>query len=220
MDFTTVQKVILWIIPLVFAITVHEVAHGWVADKCGDPTARMMGRLTLNPIPHIDLVGTILIPAVLLFLGGIMFGYAKPVPVNFNRLRHIRRDMRLVALAGPAANLLMALFWALIAKVGVMSYGHIGLIGTQALYFMGVAGITINIALMVLNLIPIPPLDGSRVVTSFLYGNASIQYGKLERYGFFILLALLAVGALGHIISPFMNIFLNLISQLFGLPLQ
>jgi Zn-dependent protease len=209
MEFSTVQKVILWIIPLIFAITVHEVAHGWVANKLGDPTARLKGRLTLNPLAHIDPIGTLLIPTLTLFLGGFMFGYAKPVPVNFGRLRNIRRSMVLVALAGPAANLVMALLWAIIAKIALPF--------SNAIFFMGISGISMNLALMILNLIPIPPLDGSRVVSSFLRGNASRYYNEIERYGFFILLALMALGVLSHIIMPALNYLFYLIANLFGL---
>jgi Zn-dependent protease len=217
MTLSTLQKIILWVIPLVFAITVHEVAHGWVANKLGDPTAKMLGRLTLNPLKHIDLLGTIIIPGIFLLLGGIVFGYAKPVPVDWRNLRNIRHDMALVALAGPFANLLMAIFWAIIAKIGssiFQSSHHMGVI----LYFMGTAGISINLVLLVLNLIPIPPLDGSRVVMSFLKGKAALFYAKIEPYGFFIILGLLAIGALGHILMPTVHYLMQMIMSIFSLP--
>jgi Zn-dependent protease len=217
MDINIVQKIILWAIPLIFAITVHEVAHGWVANKLGDPTAKNAGRLTLNPIKHIDILGTIIIPGILVILGGIVFGYAKPVPVNWHNLRRPRRDMAIVALAGPLSNLMMAFIWALVAKFGALFYAssshYVGFI----LYYMGTVGIMINLVLMVLNLIPIPPLDGSRVVASFLQGQAAEFYAKIEPYGFFILLGLLALGVLGKILLPFVNFFSHAIYSLFGL---
>jgi Zn-dependent protease len=219
MELTTLQKIILWLIPMIFAITVHEVAHGYVANKLGDPTAKMMGRLTLNPIKHIDLVGTIIIPGLLLWLGGFFFGYAKPVPVDWRNLRHFRRDMVLVALAGPLANLLMAFIWAAVTKFSIVIYS------TQSPYWgtilgtMSSMGVAINIMLLVLNLIPIPPLDGSRVVMGFLRGQAALNYAKIEPYGFFILLGLLALGFLSHIMTPFVMFFTQIINQLFGIGL-
>src|SRR5438105_13994721 len=152
-----IAKLAVWAIPVLFAITVHEVAHGWVAYKLGDKTAWMMGRLTLNPIKHIDPIGTILVPLVLLFLGGFMFGWAKPVPVNFSSLRNPKRDMALVAAAGPATNFLMAIVWAIIMKIGLIVY-HTGFHAAELFIYMGFAGIFINLIIMVLNLLPIPPL--------------------------------------------------------------
>jgi Zn-dependent protease len=220
MELNTVQRIILWIIPLIFAITLHEVAHGWVANKLGDPTAKLQGRLTLNPIKHIDLLGTIIIPGILLLLGGIVFGYAKPVPVDWRNLRNVRRDMALVAIAGPLTNLLMALFWAMIAKIGVSIYVANSHWFGFILFYMGQVGIMINLVLMVLNLIPIPPLDGSRVVMSFLKGNTARFYAQIEPYGFFILLGLLVLGVLSHVLMPAVSFFTQLIWHLFGLPLK
>ena len=216
MQLSIVQQIILWIIPLIFAITVHEVSHGWVANKLGDPTAKLQGRITLNPLKHIDPLGTIVIPAILIFLGGIVFGYAKPVPVDWRNLRNMPRDMALVALAGPAANLIMALLWALIIKLTLLFNSDNYL--SNIIIYLGKLGISINLILMILNLIPIPPLDGSRVVASFLKGKAAIYYAQIEPYGFFILLALLFLGVLSHIILPFFTVFANLIYQIFGLP--
>ncbi len=216
MQLSIVQRIILSLIPLVFAITVHEVAHGWVANRLGDATAKQEGRLTLNPLKHIDPIGTLLIPGILLVLGGFIFGYAKPVPVNWRNLRNIRRDMVLVALAGPLANLIMALLWALIIKLIVVITGGNNYFASIFIY-MGVLGIMINLSLMILNLIPIPPLDGSRVVASFLHGQVAITYARIEPYGFLILLALLVLGVLGNIMQPFFKFFLTLITQLFGL---
>ena len=218
MQFSLIQKIILWVIPLVFAITVHEVAHGWVASKLGDPTAKQMGRLTLNPLKHIDLFGTIIMPGILLMLGGIVFGYAKPVPIGWRNLRNPRRDMALVAIAGPLTNAFMAVGWALVAKLAIWQYdaGHIE-IGAP-LYFMSSVGIMLNLVLLVLNLIPIPPLDGSRVVASFLTGTWARNYARIEPFGFLILLALLVFGILGHVLNPTVQWLTLLINQQFNLP--
>ena len=218
MQFSLIQKILLWIIPLVLAITVHEVAHGWVANKLGDPTAKQMGRLTLNPLKHIDLFGTIIMPGILLMLGGIVFGYAKPVPIGWRNLRNPRRDMALVAIAGPLTNALMAIGWALVAKLAIWQYdaGHIE-IGAP-LYFMSSVGIMLNLVLLVLNLIPIPPLDGSRVVASFLTGTWARNYARIERFGFLILFALLILGVLGHVLNPAVQWLTMLINHQFNLP--
>lgn len=196
-----IEKIVIWGIPILFAITVHEVAHGWIANKFGDPTAKMLGRLTLNPLKHIDPIGTIIVPGILLFIGGFIFGWAKPVPVTWQNLRNSKRDMPLVALAGPMANLLMAIIWALALKLGIYLNHHGSAAGIR-LGLMGRAGISINLMLMVLNLIPIPPLDGSRVLSGFLPNRAAYHLNQLEPYGIFIILGLLASGILSHIISP------------------
>lgn len=218
MQFDFFQKIMIWIIPLILAITVHEVAHGWVAHKCGDPTAKMLGRITLNPVKHIDLVGTIIIPIALLLLSGgrFTFGYAKPVPVDFRNLRHPRGDMALVALAGPVSNFMMAILWAVIAKIG-FSIGASNLVLAKVLLAFGVAGVQINLVLGILNLIPIPPLDGSRVVTSVLSAKNAIHYNSLERYGFIILIILIATGILGKFMWPLIAFCFNLIFAVFGI---
>ncbi|MFH1334079.1 MAG: site-2 protease family protein, partial [Pseudomonadota bacterium] len=167
MQFTMIQKVAIWILPLLFGITVHEVAHGWVASRLGDKTAQRLGRLTLNPIKHIDWLGTVLVPFVLLLISPVVFGWAKPVPVTQQNLRHPRRDMALVALAGPLSNLIMAFIWGFIMKIGTWLMPVTSQIGVP-LALMGQAGIFVNVMLMVLNLIPIPPLDGGRVVSNLL----------------------------------------------------
>jgi Zn-dependent protease len=213
---TLPQFIAVAVLPLLFAITVHEVAHGWAAKRLGDPTAQRLGRLTLNPIKHIDPFGTVLVPGVLLLLGGFIFGWAKPVPVTWENLRQPKRDMALVAVAGPGANLLMAVLWALVAKIGVLLPETLQWVGTPMRY-MGQFGILINAVLMVLNLLPLPPLDGGRVAVGLLPGRYAWQLSRLEPYGFFILLALLFTGILGTIINPPITLVLRLVSGLVGL---
>ena len=215
-NFTLIQKIAIWAIPILFAITVHEVAHGWVANKLGDPTAKMLGRLTLNPIKHIDLVGTILVPAMLLYFGGFIFGWAKPVPITWRNLKRPKRDMIYVAVAGPMANLIMALIWAGVAKIGTM-LAQADIAAGLAIFYMGVAGVMINLLLMVLNLIPIPPLDGGRVLSGLLPGRWSVKLDRIEPFGFFILLGLLVTGVLFAIMHPFIYGLRNIIFALFGL---
>ncbi len=200
-EFDTIEKIIIWVIPVVFAITVHEVAHGWVANYFGDPTAKSLGRLTLNPVKHIDPVGTVALPLLLVYLGGFVFGWAKPVPVNWQNLRHPRRDMAIVALAGPLANLGMLILWALLAKVMLLT-GQVENSPLGYLLYMCGAGIAINIVLMVLNMLPLLPLDGGRVVNSLLPARMAIAYSRLEPFGIIILLVLLATGMLGKVIGP------------------
>ncbi len=194
------QTILIYAIPILFAITVHEVAHGWVANKLGDPTARQEGRLTLNPLKHIDLIGTVIVPLLLLLFAGFVFGWAKPVPVNWSNLRHPKRDSAVVAMAGPSANLVMTFFWALILKLGTVLYS--AWTPATTLVLLGQIGMQINLVLLVLNLIPIPPLDGSRVVASILPVQLSLAYSRLEPFGFFILLALIAFGVLSWLILP------------------
>lgn len=219
LEFSLVQKVIIWAIPVLFAITLHEVAHGWVALKLGDRTAQMLGRLTLNPIKHIDPIGTLLVPGLLLLLGGFIFGWAKPVPVSYQNLRKPKTDMAWVALAGPMANLVMATIWALVAKIG-LSMAQSGVVMGEAMMFMGVAGVLINAMLMMLNLLPLPPLDGGRVLVSVLPGPMGWQVSRLEPYGFFILLALLYFGILGMVLWPLISGLLNVLALVFSLPPQ
>ena len=215
-DLSLIQKIAVAALPLLFAITVHEVAHGWMARRLGDSTAFMLGRLTLNPIKHIDPIGTILVPLALLLMGGFIFGWAKPVPVTWQNLRNPKRDMALVALAGPAANLLMALMWAVVAKIG-FSLGSSFPMPAQMLVLMGLFGVTINVLLMVLNLLPILPLDGGRIVDSMLPGPLSYQFSRLEPYGFIILIALLATGLLSTILTTPTHLVESLIFSMFSL---
>lgn len=200
-ELTLLQRIAIWTLPVLFAITVHELAHGWVAMRLGDRTAMMLGRLTLNPIKHIDPIGTLLVPGVMLVFSGFIFGWAKPVPVTWQNLRHPRRDMALVALAGPLANLMMALLWAGVMKLSLLMSPSL-LFFAQPLLLMGAAGIQINLVLMILNLLPLPPLDGGRIVSSLLPNKLSWRYDQLEKYGFLILLVLLGSGFLGKIIGP------------------
>jgi len=215
-DLDIIQRIAIWVVPVLLGITVHEVAHGWIARKLGDNTAFMLGRLTLNPLKHVDPVGTILIPGMLLLLQtGFIFGYAKPVPINWKNLRQPKRDMALVAVAGPIANLLMAIGWALLLRLGVL-LGDNGL----ALVYMGVAGITINAILMVLNLLPLPPLDGGRVLTGLLPGPMAYKFSRIEPYGFFILIGLLVTGVLGMILWPLISSFMSMMVPVSGLSAQ
>jgi Zn-dependent protease len=211
-----IQQVAVWALPVLFAITVHEVAHGWVAKQLGDPTAMMLGRLTLNPLKHIDPIGTVLVPLVLILAGGVIFGWAKPVPIAADNLHHPKRDMALVAAAGPLANLIMACIWALIMKLALLLPN--GLVNLALpLTYMGGAGITINVILMVLNLLPVPPLDGSRVVAGFLPDPLAWKFGRIEQYGLIILLLLMVSGILGKIMWPPVAMVQNMIYRMFGL---
>ena len=211
------------ILPLLFAITLHEAAHGWVASKLGDKTTLMMGRVTLNPVKHIDPVGTLILPILMLILSKFTFafGWAKPVPVAWQNLRKPRRDMSLVALAGPFANLLMAFLWAAIAKLSItLGSGAEDLIlrkVTVFFYIAGIFGILINAVLIILNLIPLPPLDGSRIVSAILPPRAAYGYSKIEPYGIWILLGLLVFGLLGRILLPPVIHLSQFIRSLFGL---
>ncbi len=210
-ELSLANKIAIWIIPVVFGITVHEVAHGWVANRFGDPTARLAGRLTLNPVKHVDPVGTVVVPVLLLMFSGFVLGWAKPVPVDVQRLEKPRRDMAIVALAGPGSNLLMALLWALVVKLAL--FYHSALSGAAVLLvFMGVAGVFINTILCVLNLLPLPPLDGGRVLTSLLPPRWAATVGRIEPFGLVIILVLLLTGVLGQILYPtldFVGLVLN-----------
>jgi Zn-dependent protease len=203
------------LLPILFAITMHEVAHGWVALMLGDKTAARMGRLSLNPIHHIDPIGTVLVPSLSYLFGGFLFGWAKPVPVNFGRLRHPRRDSALVALAGPMANLLMAIGWALMVRLAhAVDIENL----TAPLAYMGERGIGFNLVLMLLNLLPILPLDGGRIVSALLPPRVSYRYDSTEQYGMLIMLVLIAIpGLLGVILGPPMAVFLSLMSLFAGL---
>ncbi len=218
MELSLPQLVAVYAIPLLLAITLHEAAHAWTAARLGDPTARQLGRVSLNPLRHIDPVGTLLVPGLLLVAsktlagGGLLFGWAKPVPVAVSRLRSPRRDMGMVAAAGPAANLAMALAWGLALKAMVI-------FGSDGDFFprMAIAGIFVNVGLAALNLLPVPPLDGGRIVTSLLPLRLAVPFARLERYGLFILLGLLATGALGFFVEPLVDVGVGVIAALFSL---
>lgn len=208
-----IQTLVISILPVVFAITLHEAAHGYAAKRFGDDTAWKLGRISLNPLRHIDPVGTVLVPLITLLLGGILFGWAKPVPVNFGRLRHPKQDMFWVAAAGPAANLAMALAWALLLKMAVSmpDFAY-----AEALAEMARVGININGVLMILNLLPLPPLDGGRIAVSLLPMQAALKFAQLERYGMIILLGLLFFGGLELIMRPLLRVFYRVLMSLFG----
>lgn len=215
-----IQGIAIYALPVIFAITMHEAAHGYIAKHFGDFTAFNEGRISLNPIRHIDLIGTILVPMTLFVLSkmtvgaGFLFGWAKPVPVNFSNLRQPKRDMLWVAAAGPGANLLMAIFWALMIKLAIImpesSFA-------KPLALMGIAGIEINVILMVLNLLPLPPLDGGRMAISLLPHRLAYPFSRIEPYGFIILLGLLFSGVLGAVIGPVITWAKIIIVSIFGL---
>lgn len=216
-EFSLIQKIIIWAPPVILAITVHEAAHGYMANRLGDSTARMLGRLTLNPIRHVDPVGTVLVPALLVFTGSsFLFGWAKPVPVNTRNLSNPRRDMGLVAVAGPASNLIMAIGWAIVLRLVIGPLAGLPWVAVPLAY-MAQAGVLINLVLMTLNLIPVPPLDGGRVAVAVLPANAARILAALEPFGLFIVLGLLVTGLLGAVMSPVISLFGNLIFGLLGL---
>jgi Zn-dependent protease len=199
-----IQTISVYAIPVLLAITVHEAAHGYVARMLGDSTAYMLGRVTLNPVKHIDPVGTIIVPLAIVLASklaggaGFLFGWAKPVPVNFANLKHPKRDMIWVAAAGPGVNLLMAILWALLLK----GYAATG-VNEPFFIEMARAGIFVNIGLMALNLLPLPPLDGGRILVGLLPHSLAVPLSRVEPYGFIILIALLATGTLGFFLQPF-----------------
>ena len=197
------QTLLIYIIPLLFAITLHEAAHGWVASKLGDHTARMMGRVTLEPTRHIDPIGTIAIPLVLLLSSsGFIFGWAKPVPINFNALRNGKNGMIWVALAGPGANIVMAICWLFVMIIAIK-------MNITVLIEMGRVGILVNCVLAVFNLLPIPPLDGSRVISALLPNRLAYQYNQLEQYGLYILLGLMFLGGFNYLVRPWVELMLS-----------
>lgn len=215
-ELTAIQKIAGSILPILFAVTLHEVAHGWAARGLGDRTAEMFGRLSLNPLRHVDPIGTLLVPGLTFLLGGIIFGWAKPVPVTWEKLRNPRRDMALVALAGPGANLLMLLCWVAVTRLALSAIEALPYAAAPLIY-MGFTGIMVNGVLMVLNLLPLPPLDGSRVIASILPPRLADKYQMVEPYGLLILVVLLASGLLSKILLPLIGLVQQLAQALLGL---
>ncbi|KYP11567.1 MAG: peptidase M50 [Limnobacter sp. CACIAM 66H1] len=217
MDAGIIQTIAVYALPVLFAITLHEAAHGYVARMYGDNTAMYAGRITLNPIKHIDLVGTILVPIAILVssslmgIGAFLFGWAKPVPVNFGNLRNPKKDIRFVAFAGPGANFVMALIWALSLKLQFVT-------GLNEPFFaeMAKAGIVVNLVLAALNLLPILPLDGGRILFSFLPSSAAYSFSRTEPYGMIVLIALLMLGILPMFIQPIVSAGLSVLTLLFN----
>lgn len=198
-----VQSIAIWTLPVLLAVIVHEVAYGYVANILGDKTALMLGRLTLNPVKHVDLIGTIIMPLLCILTGSFIFGWAKPVPINSRNFKNFRKDTAIVAIAGPISNFLMAILWATFIKLVVLLFPQeLNSIVKSFFIHMGYAGISINILLMVLNLVPIPPLDGSRVVASLLPANLAKIYSSIEQYGFIILIILMYTNVLSLVVGP------------------
>lgn len=222
MELHLVQIIAIYALPVILAITLHEAAHGYVARHFGDMTAYLEGRVSLNPLRHIDPFGTVALPLILLALtklfgGGIIFGWAKPVPVNFANLRHPKRDMLWVAAAGPLSNLAMALIWALVLKLGLsMSGSYFAL----PLALMGAAGVFFNIIIMVLNLVPLPPLDGGRILVSLLPHRLAWRVARIEPYGFLILIVLLLTGVLGALLWPAIGVLMAAVAGLLGVSMS
>lgn len=221
MELNLAQLIAVYALPVILAITLHEAAHGYVAMRFGDLTAYAAGRVTLNPVRHIDPIGTVLLPLILLAIGkmtgggSVLFGWAKPVPVNFGNLRAPKRDMLWVAIAGPGSNLLMAILWAAVLKINLTFPGTRYAL---PLALMGAAGIYINVIFMVLNLMPLPPLDGGRILVSLLPQRYAWRVARLERWGFAILLVLLFTGLLGAVLWPLIDLTVTGLARAFGVP--
>ncbi len=204
-----IQTVLIYALPVIFAITLHEAAHGYAAQRLGDNTAAMLGRVTLNPLPHIDPMGTILLPLLLYFStgGAFLFGYAKPVPVRFDQLRHPKRDMVWVALAGPASNLVQALLWGVLLYV--LAAGGI----TERFFLeMCKAGMLTNVVMFAFNLFPLPPLDGGRILVGLLPWRQAVMVSRIEPFGFYIVMALVITGVISNLwMQPLMGVTFDLL---------
>ena len=210
-------KIVIAAIPILLAITVHEASHGYAAKYFGDSTAEKLGRISLNPFKHIDPVGTVLVPALMLYFSGFLFGWAKPVPVNFGNLRNPKKDMLWVAAAGPASNLVMAILWSML--LGYIKYALAHGSYSPAFPFllqMCFVGVSINVVLMVLNLLPMPPLDGGRIAVSLLPNTYANILAQVEKYGFVILIVLMFTGVLNKIIGPMIDFFQLIILRIFA----
>ena len=212
----TVLQIAVFAVPVLLAVTLHEVAHGYAALRLGDATARDLGRLSLNPLRHVDPIGTVVVPALLVALGGWVFGWAKPVPVNPSRFRQPRQDMALVALAGPLANLAMGVAWALVVRFALVYHDGLGALA-QPLAAMGFAGIVINTVLLVLNLLPLPPLDGGRVLVGVLPARGAAAVARLEPFGLAVIVVLLFSGLLAQIMAPFQSTVVGWLRAVAGL---
>lgn len=215
-EFTLIQKVAIWIIPILFAVTIHEAAHGIVAYKLGDDTAYQLGRISLNPFKHIDLFGTIILPLILMVSSGFIFGWAKPVPVNPYRLRNPKRDTALVGLAGPFSNFLMAIIWMGLLKLSLKLMPS-KLFAAPVLFFMSQAGVQINLVLMLLNLLPIPPLDGSRFLSYLLPAPWDQKLNRVGMIGTLLVLLLMVSGILAKILTPPLEFLIRLLAAAFGI---
>lgn len=216
-ELSIVQQITVWILPVLFAITLHEAGHAYIAYHLGDSTAKQMGRLSFNPIKHLDLFGSVILPLLILVLSNFsfVFGYAKPVPINSANFKNPRRDIALATAAGPGANLIMAVFWSACFKIALMSHPQSSMLALFLLLSAN-AGILINLFLAFLNLIPIPPLDGSKILASFMSQQQALRYEKIEPYGFFILLLLMLTGLLDWILRPVMQGASSLIATVFN----
>ena len=222
MDFSSIaRQIIVSAFPILIAITFHELSHGFVANKLGDPTAKMMGRLTLNPIAHIDLIGTVLMPLMLIIFtnGQFVFGYAKPVPINPMNFKNPKRDMAISAAAGPITNLLLAILSMLILRLliiplAVLFPESLNLTVIEPLIMIFKSSVIINVILAVFNMIPIPPLDGGRVLTGFLPYKHAVSFSRIEPFGFIIVIFLIATGIANYFVLPLVNFFLRVL-QLF-----
>lgn len=214
MDLGIIQKITVYAIPLIFAITLHEAAHAFAARYFGDSTAYMLGRMTLNPLKHIDPIWTILVPVITLLFSPFVFGAAKPVPVNFGALRRPKQDMIWVAAAGPAANLLMMLGWAALGKLALMFPASDAVV---FVLLVAKAGIFVNALLMVFNLFPLLPLDGGRILAGLLPARASYAFSRTEPYGMFILVGLILTGVMGAFLWPLVDFSMNAVYSLLSL---
>lgn len=214
-EYTLIQKIALYALPALFAITLHEVAHGYAARRFGDRTADMLGRLTLNPLKHVDPVGTVVVPLMLLAFGSpAIFGWAKPVPIGTRNLKNPRKDMVWIAAAGPASNLVMALFWAIVLRLAVS--GALPDPVTAPLFAMATFGVLINAVLAVFNMLPIPPLDGGRVLNGLVPPRISDMLDRVEPFGFFIVIGLVMLGVLWPIIGPGVNFVTDMVLRVVG----
>mgnify|MGYP001155038016 FL=1 len=219
-ELTLIQKIVVFALPVLLAITLHEAAHGYAARWFGDHTAELAGRISVNPLRHIDPVGTVLVPLMILVVSkllggaGILFGWAKPVPVNFGRLRHPKKDMLWVAAAGPASNLVQAVAWGLMIQLALLLDDGFA---SRPLLLMGAAGVFINVILMALNLLPLPPLDGGRIAVSLLPMRQAVAFSRIEPWGMFILLGLMFSGVLSVVMWPLIQLFIGLTAFVTGL---